>query len=721
MATSGSASTSVTNGKRVMRMTWQLVSQDPDTNVSEVKVVVTWSVAATYGLSSGTNNTVTVNCLGTPSTSVAAPSIASGATKTIFSKTLIVYHDSDGSKSGTITVSWPVNVTLNSGTRIGTLNISTNVTLPSMIVDRKSVPTASATSVNIGGTITINMNPFKDTYTHSISYKFNGASSSITTGLSATSGIKNSCTFTPPASLVSSMGSSSTSANAVFTITTYKSDGTSLGSNTITITVNAVASNYPPTMDSVTASVYANETPFTNVYVKNYNGVKLSFSATAKNGASISSYKISGGGITATTTSTSYTIDKLTVSGNTTFTVTATDSRGATCSKTVTISVVTYNPPAITDVRSVRCDKDGNPSDEGTYIKVNASASYSNIGNNTSGSIIIKVQYAAEGGSYNSGNNLTVTKNSGKATGSAVIGGSLGDGAYKVLYTVTDAYNKTNTYVDILSTSFYVLDFNSGGTSMGIGAAASDTEHILTIGMDQISFPNGSVSTNVSNLTFTQKTTTINFSDELSTTDDLIIKFNDNNKQLKLRSNGNLVLSNGVMLKWEATSGETPYFITFNNGNQFVLGDDNYTTILRGSTVRLNSVSGEVITSDERAKKDFKTLEDYEEFFLDLNPIAYKYLTGTSDRYHIGFKAQDVKKSLEDNNLTTQDFGGYIEMPTDKDFYIDTIGYDPIKSDTECGLTYNEFIGLAVHMIQKQHDEIQELKDRIAALERSDK
>ena len=38
MATSGSASTSVTNGKRVMKMTWQLVSQDPDTNVSEVKV-----------------------------------------------------------------------------------------------------------------------------------------------------------------------------------------------------------------------------------------------------------------------------------------------------------------------------------------------------------------------------------------------------------------------------------------------------------------------------------------------------------------------------------------------------------------------------------------------------------------------------------------------------------------------------------------------------------
>ena len=77
-------------------------------------------------------------------------------------------------------------------------------------------------------------------------------------------------------------------------------------------------------------------------------------------------------------------------------------------------------------------------------------------------------------------------------------------------------------------------------------------------------------------------------------------------------------------------------------------------------------------------------------------------------------------KSLENNELTTQAFAGYAEYPVSKNYYLEKLGYDPINSDTECGLGYTEFIGLAVHMIQKQHKEIQELKERITALERSD-
>ena len=235
------------------------------------------------------------------------------------------------------------------------------------------------------------------------------------------------------------------------------------------------------------------------------------------------------------------------------------------------------------------------------------------------------------GSSYNSGNWLDVSKNSGGATGSKVIGGSLKDATYKVLYTIYDAYGNTSTYEDILSGHFFTLDINSGGTSVGIGSSASDNQKILTIGMSEI------------------------------------------------------VLSANPSL----------------SGN-------------------LRLTDGTVLTSDERVKKDFKTLEEYENFFLDLKPVAFKFLTGTSDRYHIGFKAQDVKKSLDSNNLTTQDFAGYAEYPTNKNYYLETLGYDPIKSEIECGLGYTEFIGLAVHMIQKQHKEIEELKSRIAALERSD-
>lgn len=728
------------------------------------------------------------------------------STVTLYNKSHTIAHNSDGTKS--VTVKYSFNTHIYEGILTGTKTLK----LTDISIDRKSVPTVSSTGVAIGSTITINMNPYMSSYTHSISYIFNNSGTSITSGLSAASGIKDSCTFTPPASLLNHMDSNATSANALFTVNTYKSDGTFIGSSTFTVTVTTSASSYPPTMNSVSASVYSNGTAFTDIYVKNYNGVTLSFSATGQRGATIESYRITGPGIlSVTTTSTTHTINKLAASGNLTFKVIATDSRGATCSGSVTIKVSNYAPPSITNVSSVRCDVSGNPSDEGTYIKANVAASYSNIGNNVSGSIIIKMQYAAEGGGYNSGNNLNITKSAGTATGTRIVGGSLGDGAYKILYTITDAYNKTNTYTDVLSTSFYVLDINSGGTSVGIGAAASDADHVLTIGMDQITFPNAtSLSLNINgfdfasdtfqitskdttlnntSLTLKNKNTTLNSTVSMtldattlnldstamninSTSITSSAEFLEYTKSLNVTLSGMTINNsdvNGIQINSDYvrikegatlaavgwTSSGTTSTNSFNVGRMYCesgidmpnniayrctnttdaivpclfVNNSNYCflshndlagTVLRGKTVKLSSASGITVTSDERVKKDFKTLEGYEDFFMSLKPIAYKYLTGTSDRYHVGFKAQDVKSSLENNKLTTQDFGGYVETDPDTDFYMKTLGYDPFDGGKMCALSYEEFVGLAVHMIQKQHDQIKELKDRVAVLERGD-
>ena len=734
------------------------------------------------------------------------------STVTLYNKSHTITHNSDGSKS--VTVKYSFNTHIYDGTLTG----SKTLKLTDISIDKKSTPTASSSSVYIGSSITIDMNPYMSSYTHSISYKFNGGTTNMTSGLSATSGIKDSCTFTPPSSLLNYMDPDSTSANAVFTVNTYKSSGTLIGSSTFTVAVKTSATSYPPVMGSISASVYNNGSPFSNIYVKNYNGVKLSFSATAQQNAGIVSYKITGGGVNTTVTSNTYTIPKLISSGSITYTVTATDTRGATCSGSVKITVNTYSPPSINNVTTVRCDQNGTPADEGKYIKADVSATYSNIGNNQSGSIIVKIQYASNGGSYNSGNNLTVSKSSGTAMATGIIGGSLSDGSYNVLYTITDAYNKQTTYEDILSTMFYVLDINSGGTSVGIGAAASDANHVLTIGMEQIVFPNTtsldlgvsgldfasdtfqitskdttlnntSLALNNTSLTLKNKNTTLNSTVSMtldattlnldstamninSTSVTSSAEFLEYTKSLTITSSGITINNNGIndiqfnsdyvrikegatlaAVGW-ASSGSTstnsfnlgriycesgidmPNNIAYrcinstdailpcmfiNASNYCFLSHNDLTgTVLRGKTVKLSSASGTTVTSDERVKKDFKTLEGYEDFFMSLKPIAYKYLTGTSDRYHVGFKAQDVKSSLENNKLTTQDFGGYVETDPDTDFYMETLGYDPFDGGKMCALSYEEFVGLAVYMIQKQHDQIEELKDRVAVLERGD-
>ena len=547
-------------------------------------------------------------------------------TVTVYNNSHTIYHNSDGTRS--VTVSFSFNTHISAGTMTG----SKTIQLTNIVVDKVNQCSISSDWVEVGSTVTIYTNRAKDHYTHRVWYSFNGTDG-FSAGLSATSGIGGSCTFTPPSSLIDYMNNNATSATATFAVAVYKDNGaTHLGTTYVSTNVYMTPSKYPPSMGSISTSIYSNGSPFDSIYVRNYNGVKLNYSGSAQHGAYVSYYAISGDGLNTTTGSTEYIRNKMANSGNVTFTVTVYDSRGASASNSVTIWVDNYYYPSISSVGTVRCNSSGNPDNTGSYFKATAYGSYTNIGANVNGSISIKVQYMITGGSsYNSGNWLDVSKNSGGATGSKVIGGSLKDATYKVLYTIYDAYGNTSTYEDILSGHFFTLDINSGGTSVGIGSSASDNQKILTIGMSEI------------------------------------------------------VLSANPSL----------------SGN-------------------LRLTDGTVLTSDERVKKDFKTLEEYENFFLDLKPVAFKFLTGTSDRYHIGFKAQDVKKSLDSNNLTTQDFAGYAEYPTNKNYYLETLGYDPIKSEIECGLGYTEFIGLAVHMIQKQHKEIKELKSRIAALERSD-
>lgn len=117
----------------------------------------------------------------------------------------------------------------------------------------------------------------------------------------------------------------------------------------------------------------------------------------------------------------------------------------------------------------------------------------------------------------------------------------------------------------------------------------------------------------------------------------------------------------------------------------------------------ISSSSAIAITSDERKKKDFEGLLEYENFFYDLEPVSFKYINGTSNRKHIGFKAQQVREAIEKNKLSTQDFGAYVNSSKDK--------------DGELSLRYSEFIALNTHMIQKISRQIDELESRIANLE----
>lgn len=144
-------------------------------------------------------------------------------------------------------------------------------------------------------------------------------------------------------------------------------------------------------------------------------------------------------------------------------------------------------------------------------------------------------------------------------------------------------------------------------------------------------------------------------------------------------------------------------------------GSNSYKTVtrIRGKTCKIDGVTS---TSDERLKDDFQSLDKWENFFDNLEPCAFKFKTGSSGRYHLGFKAQQVKDSLEKAGLTTKDFAGFVttkyvldeeEDPKVTEIY-EQVGIKP--GDDVHGLIYTEFVAL-------QHNEIKKLKERVKNLE----
>lgn len=145
-------------------------------------------------------------------------------------------------------------------------------------------------------------------------------------------------------------------------------------------------------------------------------------------------------------------------------------------------------------------------------------------------------------------------------------------------------------------------------------------------------------------------------------------------------------------------------YLGWNGTNDTGTSYDTY-TVLRGKSVLLKNSSGETVTSDERLKNSFKPLDEYDNVYMDINPCAFKYNHGTSNRYHFGAIAQNVRDAFLNNGFTTRDFGGFVQM-TDSQKNDDYCGVDD-----PMGLIYSEFVMWNMYQIQKIIKRLEKLED----------
>lgn len=199
----------------------------------------------------------------------------------------------------------------------------------------------------------------------------------------------------------------------------------------------------------------------------------------------------------------------------------------------------------------------------------------------------------------------------------------------------------------------------------------------------------------------------------------------------KIITGGHIVLEYGnIYLAGSLLSRKYTQNIITHDYNHCTVGpgsgtSNSVTTYIRGNNVRLYAHNGggvylgssgsTAVTSDENLKDISEMNSKYENFFMNLKPITYRY-KNNGHRDHIGFGARQVEKSLKDVGLSNENFAGVLrdtnvtisadEAGTEEDVY-----YDELYS-----LRYEEFIALNTKMIQKCLNEIEQLKQQIKEL-----
>lgn len=341
-----------------IRVEWSS-SQSVANNAS----TISWKVK-----SAGGNNTYTM----------AGPITVNIAGITVFSKAdrfQMWAGTTLGSGSFTLTHNTEGNATLTAWAEAAIYTFAISSTRYGYSVDLPQIPRASSVSVSgstMGSPLTIKISKAVSSFTHKLTWQFGNQSGTIASNTSS-----SSVTWTPQLSLASQIPNS-TSGYGTIWCTTYN-NGSSVGQKSVNFTLN-LPSNIVPSINSFTPSIASTKPSGCGMYVKNNSTVNWSASVSGQYGSTIKKCVISGPNLSYETTnsSNSYsaTSSTLTTFGSKTYTITITDSRGRTASRSESIYVEDYNVPLITSYNSFRSDSAGNIDGSGTYVTHKVTTSF---------------------------------------------------------------------------------------------------------------------------------------------------------------------------------------------------------------------------------------------------------------------------------------------------------------------------------------------------------
>lgn len=350
MALSGTITGSTSNKYIDCNITWSATQSATD-NYSDVTATLYYSRNNTGYTTSGTwSGSITIN--GTTTSASKRLEITYNSNTKAISATTRVYHNSDGTKSITISASGTI-----SGTSLSSTNISSTVTLD-------TIPRASGvscTSVNIESNPTITISKASASFKHTLRYEFGTLSGTI---ISKTD-LSSYSDWTVPTAFYAQIPNSKSGSCTIY-CDTYNGD-TLVGTGSCKFTATAAKSLCEPSISPTVVasdSVTINTTGDENTLIRYFSHAKYTFNAEAKNGSHIVDYAVTCGNVVGTANT--GTIEYI-ESGEFTFKVT--DSRGYSTTQKITKNIIEYGEPTCNlSVGELSPDGEATLTIKGTYF-----------------------------------------------------------------------------------------------------------------------------------------------------------------------------------------------------------------------------------------------------------------------------------------------------------------------------------------------------------------
>lgn len=212
---------------------------------------------------------------------------------------------------------------------------------------------STLTADNATAKITLSATVYDTSYKHKLVLKDGSTTVLTLAGLSLSNGSNTiALTAAQRSSILADMAAKK-SFTGTFELSTFSGSSQIGSTSTKTATVQTTAANSAPTFSGFTYedtnTTAAGVTGNNQILIQSVSTLQVTASAAiAKNGATISSYSVSAGGSTASSTTVTLNVGKIYTSGTVPIIVTAIDSRGYTSSATINITVIAYESIDIT-------------------------------------------------------------------------------------------------------------------------------------------------------------------------------------------------------------------------------------------------------------------------------------------------------------------------------------------------------------------------------------